>query len=295
MLFDKDNLTPDSFADAVNTPAFMCEWKVIEISGIPSGQQLPRYVEILGSLPQGVAVLFVCRAGDFDTNLAVKAGGSGNELVDLILREGVYVNFMPENGSKLTQWIRKHFQSRGVAVADGAVSFLPEYCGNDMYILSGEIDKLCSIYNGSPITAKDVAEICCANAEYRIYDIVNCLSEGNTVKLKKVYDGLVYTKTKPELILGAVAGYFADLQNFRTAFSENRPSEEVKKRLGYADFQASRLSATARKVNEDFIKNGLEECRNTDIIVKTHSSDPYTAIELMLYRIISHGKKQTKS
>lgn len=294
-VFDRGSLTPDALSDTVFTPPFMGERKIIEINAFQLTQPAPlltRYVNILGNIPKGISVLFVYRSGEFDTDLLEGKNDGKNEFVNFIVNECIHVHFTHEKGNKLVLWIQKHFKSENAEISDEAARFLIEYCGNDMYILAGEIDKLCSVYTSKPISAADIEAVCCANAEYRLYDIVNSLADGNATKIKKIYEALIFAKVKPELILGTISGYFTDLHNFRTAFAENKTERELKSKLGYSDFQAGRLASAARALSGQFIANGIRECRDTDISVKRRASDSYTAIELMLYRIMAYGKSK---
>lgn len=295
VVLDGSSLTPDSLADAIDTPSFMSEWKIIEINEFPLNQtpsRLTSYADILSSVPYGVAVLFIYRSGNFDPSVFAKNKDGSNELLDFFEKSCINVGFELQTGDKLIQWAAKHFKAEKVEITDKALSFLPEYCGTDMYILSGEIDKLCSFYNGTPLTESDVKNVCCSNSDYRLYDVVNCLSSGSVNRLKSVYDGLVYAKTAPEMILGTVSGYFCDMLCIKTALAEGVPPSDVKKRLGMQDWQYNRMVSSVRNVSALFISNAINECREADETVKTHASDPYVMIEIMLFRILSYGKKK---
>jgi DNA polymerase-3 subunit delta len=294
-VFSKSDISPEALYDAVFTPPFIGEKKIIEINDFPLSQPsgvLNRYVNILAGIPSGISVVFIYRSGDFDTkSMAGKPDGK-NEFLDFISTGGIFVDFAPEKGEKLVTWVKRHFKAESAEIEDNAAVFLTEYCGNDMYVLAGEINKLCLVYTGKPITSADIENICSPNAEYRLFDVVNCLAEGNATKIKKIYDGLVFTKIKPELILGTISSYFTDLLAFRTALAEGKSERDIKARLGYADFQARRLASACRGVDIKFITDGLRECRETDRAIKSYSTNPYTAIELMLYRILSNGKRK---
>ena len=294
VILDGTSLTPDLLGDTIDTPAFMSEWKVIEINGFPLNQtpsDSTSYADILSSVPYGVAVVFIYRAGNFDKTVFTKTKEGANELVDFFARSCISVEFELQTGDKLVQWIAKHFKAESVEITDRALTFLPEYCGSDMYILSGEIEKLCSYSSGNAITEDDIRNVCCSNSEYRLYDITNCISSGSINRLKSVYDGLVSAKVSPEMILGTVSGYFCDMLNVKTAIAEGVSPSEAKKRLGMQDWQYNRIASAVRNVPMPFICRAIEECRAADVTVKTHSSDPYVMIEIMLYRIMSYGKK----
>lgn len=295
IVFNRAGITPDSLADGVFTLPFFGDKKAIEIYDFQINQPsniLNRYVNILGNIPKGISVLFIYRSGEFDFKSLTGKPDGKNELLDFLASEGICVEFAAEKGEKLISWIKRHFKAENADITNEAAAFLPEYCGNDMYILAGEIDKLCAVYSGKPFTVADIEEICSPNTEFKLYDIVNSLGEGNATKLKKIYDSLVFTKTRPELILGTIAGYFTDLLIFRTALAEGKTEKDIKIKLGYSDFQTRKFAYASRAVDADFINHGIKECRETDMAVKGYASDPYTAIELMLYRILSYGKRK---
>lgn len=296
IVFDGSVLNIRDFSDAVYTPSFLSEWKIVEVNNFPLNQSpsmLNDLSDILYDVPEGVAIIFIYRSGELDSSAFEKA--KDNAFVDFIKNSAVTVHFEEQTGDKLVQWIIKHFKSENVHIEPSAVAFLPEYCGNDMYLLSGEISKLCSYYNGNVLTVEDIKRVCCENNDYKLYDVINCLSQKNAQKLKYVYDGLVYSKTAPEMILGTVAGYFVDMLNIKTAANEGMAPSEVKKRLCMADWQYNRSASASRNLSEKFLRNAVSECLNADIIVKSHASDAYVMIEIMLYRIMMYGKDNKKA
>ena len=294
VVYEPGALTPESLADTIDTPSFLSPWKVIEIYGFSPDQpqsEISAYLDILSDIPSGVAVVFVYRSGELDNDFFIRTGKNAGELPGFFGHSCICVNFEKQTGARLTQWIMRHFKNGGAEITPSAAQFLTEYCGNDMYILSGEIEKLCSYYSGKPLDEKDVRLVCCENYDYKLYDIINCIGSGNAARLKSVYDGLIFAKTAPEIILGTVSNYFTDMLCVKTAVATGVSPAEVKKTLNMADWQYNRISGAARAFSAQAIVKAAEECRKADEQVKTGASDPYTVIEIMLYRIASHGKR----
>ena len=294
VIFEPGEMTPEELANAIDTPSFVSPWKVIEIYGFAISQPqnaAADYLDILSDIPDGVAVVFVYRSGELTEDDFIKIKPGTNELLEFFASSCLRVNFEKQTGTRLVQWIMRHFQSSGAEITRSAAEFLPEYCGNDMYILNGEIDKLCSYYSGKPLDENDVRFVCSENYDYKLYDIINCIGSANAERMKKVYDGLVFSKVAPEVMLGTVSGYFADMLCVKKAVSSGVSPSEIKKALGMADWQYNRIYGAMKYFSAEAIKKAVDDCRNADNEVKTGASDAYTVIEILLYRIMSYGKK----
>ena len=293
IVYEPGGITPESLADAIDTPSFVSPWKVIEIYGFPVGaaqKDTADYTDVLSDIPEGVAVVFVYRSGELSEDVFIKSRPGSGDMTEFFATQCICVNFEKQTGSRLVQWIMRHFASRGVDISRKAAEFLPEYCGNDMYILNGEIEKLCSYFDGRQLDENDIKLVCSENYEYKLYDIINCIGSSNAGKLKSVYDGLVFARTAPEMILGTVSNYFTDMLCVKSAISSGVAPGEIKRTLGMADWQYNRTCGAMRSFSPAAIENAVEECKKADAAVKTGASDPYTVIEILLYRIMSYGK-----
>lgn len=114
--------------------------------------------------------MFLLR-GDTDGKLFAPGGKTPAAAVAAAVRkQGLVVEFKKETESRLYAWIDRHFAHRGVTVGKDAVELLVAMCGNDMYILAGEIEKLAGFASGRPLTAEDVRIVCCANSSFHIFD-----------------------------------------------------------------------------------------------------------------------------
>lgn len=299
-VFEGD-VSPAAIYDASRTVSFSDGVRLIEITGFSLTNALrsaASYAKALSELPKDSAVVFIYRAGEIETPPPFeKYGEKSNELFDFLNESAVIINFAPETGQRLISWVKKHFDAHSVPTEQSLPEYLVEYCGSDMYTLVSEINKLCAYYGGTPLTSDDIDKVCVPNPTFRLFDLVNCLAGGDGAKLKKIFDGLIAAKTRPELILGTIASHFVDLLIFKTALIEENSGaggmaiKTIKSKLGLGDYQSRRLYQNASVVSLDFIKNSLEECGRADMTIKTRYGDEYMALELMLYRILSYAKQ----
>ena len=63
-------------------------------------------------------------------------------LINAVRQFGLVVEFDNEKSDKLVNWIVKHFNTKNVKFEPNVPREIINVCGNDMYILQGEILKL---------------------------------------------------------------------------------------------------------------------------------------------------------
>ena len=85
-----------------------------------------------------------------DTVLLLLAAGGTKPDADLLTR-ATTIEFKPLNESDLVKWASHHAASLNVSIEPGAAELLCRATGNDLALLSGEIDKLRSFTNGEAI------------------------------------------------------------------------------------------------------------------------------------------------
>lgn len=146
IVFDEKDMRFSDLGDAVETLPAMSDFKLIEIRE-PNFERMKadtaeRYAALLDDLPAYAALVFLLR-GDTDGKLFAPGGKTPAAAVAAAVRkQGLVVEFKKETESRLYAWIDRHFAHRGVTVGKDAVELLVAMCGNDMYILAGEIEKL---------------------------------------------------------------------------------------------------------------------------------------------------------
>ncbi len=69
------------------------------------------------------------------------------------------VEFRPLTDDELVKWIAHHTTSIGITINDRAAELLASATGNDLALLSGEIDKLRSYTNGAEINEDAIAAV----------------------------------------------------------------------------------------------------------------------------------------
>ena len=77
-----------------------------------------------------------------------------------------FVEFPASDATKLINWINRHFEKAEITVSPDAPRHLIDFCGSDMYILKGEIDKLCTICQN--VSKDEIEKYCFYNKKISI-------------------------------------------------------------------------------------------------------------------------------
>jgi DNA polymerase-3 subunit delta len=83
--------------------------------------------------------------------LLVMVAGAGSKPDEALVEAATAVEFRPLNEGELEEWVARHLSAIGVTIDPHAAELLCGATGNDLALLSGEIEKLRSYTNGETI------------------------------------------------------------------------------------------------------------------------------------------------
>jgi DNA polymerase III delta subunit len=102
----------------------------------------------------------------------------------------------------IPNWMTSRAKERGISITTDAVKFLNEIYGENLCMLSNEIDKL-SLLGKKKLTMEDVTEIFYGEKEGNTFALTDAISEQDKVKAMKILN-MVVSKTEPLMLLGAL-------------------------------------------------------------------------------------------
>jgi len=109
----------------------------------------------------------------------------------------------------LPVWIKEKARQKGIAIKDDAVEYLIGVVGDDIGLLSSEVEKLASFGNET-ITISGIKEIVEGSRDYSVFDLTNALREKNIEKVFRIYKTLSET-TEPYSLLGAINWHYSSV------------------------------------------------------------------------------------
>lgn len=270
--------------DIIDAPPVMAEHKLIYLRLMPSqlkDDDIKEYTEIINNLPDYCCLLMCCRAYELDEKQSFK--GKLAKLRDAAGKNGLVCEFKKPDTKNLKRWIERHFKSYGASFDPDAAERLIQLCGDDMYILASEIEKLCM--SGKKITAEAADRICCANESCQVYDLSKEISAGNVKAALKILELLEKQKTEPTLIFGLLTKHFTELALIKAGLDCSAPIPAIAQRCGIQEWLVRRQAAFLPKLSGEYLKKAAALCAEADARLKGSPEPPYTVLQLFVLRL----------
>jgi DNA polymerase-3 subunit delta len=109
--------------------------------------------------------------------LLVLVAGTGTKPDTALIDAATAIEFKPLNDSDLVKWVAHRASALGVTIGERAAELLCGATGNDLALLSGEIDKLRSFTNGETIGEAAIEAIVGVRHGERLGDLLDLVAQ----------------------------------------------------------------------------------------------------------------------
>lgn len=283
--------------DAVYSLPYMWDVKLIEIIDLESARitesDAEEYARIFSEIPDYLTILIVLRADEkTEEDRVSKNSKSGlGAFVSVVKDHGLVVEFDTEKADKLVTWITRHFNTKNVKFEINVPREIINICGTDMYVLQGEILKLTEIYSGSPITVSDVKNYCCANADFKYFDIATALNRRDMISAKRILDSLDLTRDKIPLAVGFLAKNYSEILLVKTALENGKGYDTIAKDLKIPQWRVGKIVQSAGSADMRILSFAINQLAAADLKLKSFRGDAKRILEFAFYRICTYGRK----
>ena len=137
--------------------------------------------------------------------------------------------------SEIPQWVKQRVRAREIDISDEAVEYLISFVGNDLGLLSAEIDKI-SFVGQQRIDIDDISDIIAGGKQYGIFDLVNALRVRDADRVFRIYKSLKETSDDYSLI-GALNWQYAHFTHEKISQREKDYLLNVFELLHQADIE----------------------------------------------------------
>jgi DNA polymerase III subunit delta len=102
-----------------------------------------------------------------------------NPLLKTISGKATLKSFPLLKAPELRQWVTKHLVAEGSAISPQALNLLVRLVGSNLWVMSGELDKLISYTAGQRIEEKDVNALVSYTQQTSVFTLVDAIMEFN--------------------------------------------------------------------------------------------------------------------
>lgn len=285
--FEGEEIDFALITEAVKSPPMMSDYKLIEwkradfTSLKEKGvEALSELCELVGEYPYAV-VAFTATAEGVDFGTPKKPSAFIKRFDPLI---GI-LRFEKSTENQLYAWLKKHFESRGLAVDLPTVEALVFRSGRSMDVLHGEVEKLSALAKArgkSRVSVEDVNEVCSSTTECDTFALSGAITDRN---LKKAYTALLDLKQKrvdPTVVMGMIARTYDELFVVSSMLEEGRGQEDIASALKMNPYKVKIYISAAKRYKRGQLSTLVSSLAKTDMNSKYGGITGYTAIELFL-------------
>ena len=228
--------------------------------------------DLLAQVPETTVVVFVDAPVRRDNPLLRQVASHAEVRAFPLLR-----------GQELAAWIRQRVTSVGASISEQAIRLLVEYVGGDLWIMSGEVEKLALYSEGEEISEEAVRLLVAHSREASIFDIVDAVLE---VKASAALVGLrqlLESGADSSYVIVMLARQLRLVLLTQELSRRHVPRTELGTRLGLnAEFAVRRTEQQAKRHASEQIKAMYGRLLDTDLNIKQGAVADDLALEMLV-------------
>ncbi len=251
-----------------------------------------RLIELLGNLPNTTNVIFAERDTNPKNNRYMFFAGkmevkfhkpSKSELLTTV--------FKKKQGNELIEWIAGYCALYGKRISKKAAHMLPERVGNDLYMVSSELDKLIGyIGDRDGVTENDIDAVCGGIVTTQVYEMVDAASHGNTERTMSLYRDLLYNKESIDKIMSNLGLQFNTIFKLKPYEGSGIPIDTLAANVGMHPklrWKAGDFMRIARRFEYGRLQDLVEYWTDLSEQTMTIGLDKQVATELFLIQALT--------
>lgn len=266
--------------DLVNTMPFMSEHRLVlcENTGWlagESGLSDDKFTMLTDSLTNiGEDVVFVMCEEKVDKR---------SKLFKFLSKNGSSEEFAKESEETLKRWIAGYLKNSNKKITAAAAEYLLTEVGNDMTLLSLEMEKLIAwCLERDEVTIKDIDTVCTHQVNGKIFDMITAISEHRQKEALALYYDLLTLRESPFHIQSLLVRQYNNLLAVRDGMDRNYSFAMIADKTGIKDWLVKKMSYIAKKMPSAKIEEAIEACARAEEDIKTGNMVDVLAIELLI-------------
>ena len=266
--------------DLVNTMPFMSDHRLVlcENTGWLAGENGlsdDKFTMLTDSLTNiGEDVVFVMCEEKVDKR---------SKLFKFLTKNGSSEEFAKETEETLKRWVAGYLGNSGKKITAAAAEYFISEVGNDMTLLSLEMEKLIAwCLERSEITINDIDTVCTHQVNGKIFDMITAISEHRQKEALALYYDLLTLRESPFHIQSLLVRQYNNLLAVRDGLDKNYSYAIIADKTGIKDWLVKKMAYIAKKMPFEKIEEAIEACAKAEEDIKTGNMVDVLAIELLI-------------
>ncbi|MCA1036297.1 DNA polymerase III subunit delta [Bacillus infantis] len=197
---------------------------------------------------------------------------------------------------ELKVWIRERAAQNGVQIEEDAVQLMLTLAGTNLFMLTGEIDKL-ALYADEEklIDAEAVDKLVARSLEQNIFNLVDKVVHRKIDEALRIYYDLLKQNEEPIKILSILTGQFRLIYQVKELSRRGYGQQQTAGYLKVHPFRVKLAAGQAQLFGDEELSRIMKLLAEADYEMKTGGMNKEMLIEMFLFRLHDHAlHKQTK-
>ena len=265
---DGEDLDIDQIVNTCVTVPMFNDYRVIMIRDISendcSSEKLMEYLKN----PNNSTVLILY----FIVNQPSKKG-KWKDVLSTVESVGSIIEIKKKSADELAKILCKSAGKRGCTMSLSTANHIVFCCGDDIFTLFSELEKLCSFKLGGEITMDDVDLISSKTVNAKAYYIAKEINRKNTAKALSIFNELYESEKDANYLIYPLSSPYIDMYNYLLAKNSGKNPVSFASELGYKRADTITYSQNeANKLGIDKVRACIEVLFECDRILKNVST-----------------------
>lgn len=277
---------------AAGTISFFGTRRVVELPALqPTAYSDKDLTEVCDTLESAENAVFVIYSVLQEERGKIKLGKQAKKLVEACEKLGYAAELAHPGPQEMRQLLRQRAESQGTVLSENAAAALLERCGQDLFLLENEVDKLAAASGYTEITPTLVAELGTQNLEADVFEMVRHVTGKNAGKACEKLDTLLRLQNDPIAITAALIGSYVDMYRVKAGQQQKKPYGQVHKDFGYkgSDYRLKKSGETAVRYTQKQLAQCLDILLELDKSLKGSPVDGAVLLQTALCRLAAAG------
>jgi DNA polymerase-3 subunit delta len=247
-----------------------------------------QFKKLLKAIPGECVLVMNYTAVKYD-----KKSNRWKTLLGIVQKKGTVAEIGRQPKADLEKWLVKKAAESRCTLTAGNAEHLINTCGEDMNLLTHELEKLCSYTPGGEISREAIEMLATKPLDASIYELARAVTAGRTGYAFKIIDELIHKKEEPVVILSALSGAFCDLYRAKTAMACRAGQSDLEADFKYQgrEFRIRNAMRDCSSLDLPFIRANLDLLMRSDENLKSTRADRRFILERLIVEMTALRKR----
>ncbi|PLR93801.1 DNA polymerase III subunit delta [Bacillus sp. T33-2] len=215
------------------------------------------------------------------------------KITKALKRQAAIVEAKKLTEQELRVWVKDRAFSNGVEIDDDAIDMMLILSGNNLFILTGEVDKL-ALYAGrdTRINSEMVDKLVARSLEQNIFALVDKAVHRKIDEALRIYYDLLKQNEEPIKILSVITGQFRLIYQVKELARRGYGQQQIAGFLKVHPFRIKLAAGQARSFTDEELARIMKMLADADYQMKSGGMKKGLLIEMILLQL--NGKDKQK-